>query len=204
MTEISTAPPGLLHRLVLRVLLVAVLMSAVVGVWWIITGRISPSGARLLLNGVGLGLFGAFGLAAQQAGKRAPSWFARLGPAAAVVGASLWVLGVWFDAWEAVVWWRASGIAFFVSFAGMRGALISAADVKDQGRVFRALALSAVSLTMALGVLLSLWGLGAFGWRLFGVGSIVEMAAVVAVLVHRAPPAAETAEKTAEKKDPPA
>lgn len=178
----------------MRLLLVAVLMSAVVGVWWIITGRISPSGARLLLNGIGLGLFGAFGLGAQQAGKRTPSWFARLGPAAAVLGAVLWILGVWFDAWESVFWWRAFGITFFVSFAGMRGALISAADVKEQGKVFRALALASVSLTMALGVLLSLWGLGAFGWRLFGVGSIVEMAAVVAVLIHRAPP-----EKATEK-----
>ena len=50
MTETSTAQPGLLHRLLLRLLLVAVLMSAGVGVWSIVTGRISPSGARLLFK----------------------------------------------------------------------------------------------------------------------------------------------------------
>jgi len=199
MTETSTPPPGLLQRLVLRLLMVAVLISAVVGVWWIITGKISESGARLFLNGLGIGMFGVFGLGAQHAGKKTRSWFARLGPAAAVVGGGLWLLGVWFDAWNAGIWWRALGVAFFVSFAGLRGALIAAADVNARGVLFRSLGLAAVSLTMGLGVLLSLWGLGELGWRLFGVGSIVEMAAVVMVLIHRGAADSEDTNKDIKK-----
>jgi hypothetical protein len=192
MTETSTSQPGFLHRLVLRLLLVAVIVSAAVGVAWIITGRISPAGARLLLNGVGMGIFGAFGLGAQHAGKKTPSWFARLGPVAAILGCVLWLLGVWFDAWTSELWWRVLGICFFVSFAGMRGALISAADIDGAGTVFRRIAIAAVAFTMSLGVLLSVHQLSPLGWRLFGIGALIEMAAVVAVLVHRSPPARKT------------
>ena len=189
MTETSTTQRGFVQTLALRLLTVAVLVSAAVGVWWIVTGRLNEAGARLFLNGLGLGLFGAFGLGAQHAGRVASSWFAQSGPAFAVTGAALWLLGVWFDAWNLPLWWRALGVSFFVAFGCLRGSLIAAADVSDRGRSFRGLALSAVTLTMGLGVLLSVWGLGALGWRLFGVGSIVEMAAVVMVLIHRAPPA---------------
>ena len=189
MTETTTSQPGFLHRLVLRLLLVAVIISAAVGVAWIITGRISPAGARLLLNGVGIGIFGAFGLGAQHAGKRTPSWFSRFGPAAALLGATLWLLGVWCDAWTSELWWRVLGLSFFASFAGLRGALISAADVEVRGFVFRRIALIAVAFTMGLGFVLSAHNLSDLGWRLFGIGALIEMAAVVAVLIHRSPPA---------------
>ena len=188
MTETSTSQPGLLQRLALRLMLVAVIVSAAIGVAWIITGRISPAGARLLMNGIGIGLFGAFGLGAQHAGKKTPSWFSRLGPVAAVVGALLWLLGVWFDAWNSELWWRVLGIAFFVSFAGLRGALISAADVEARGAVFRRIALMSVGFTMGLGILLSVNDLSSLGWRLFGIAALIEMASVVAVLIHRSPP----------------
>ncbi len=191
MTETSTAQPGFFHRLLLRLLLVAVIVSAAVGVAWIITGRISPAGARLLLNGLGIGLFGAFGLGAQHAGKKTPSRFSRLGPVAAVLGAFLWLLGVWCDAWTAELWWRALGVCFFLSFAGLRGALIAAADVDERGLVFRRIALMAVGLTMLLGVVLSVHQLSMMGWRMFGIGALIEMTAVVAVLIHRSPPAAK-------------
>jgi hypothetical protein len=187
MSETSTPPPSSpLFALVRRLLVISVLASVAVGIWWIVTGTLNPAAARVFLNGLGLGLFGVFGLGAAHAGRTAPSFFARIGPLAAVAGAALWLTGVWFDAWEGELWWRVLGVCFFVAFGGLRGAWMAAGNVDARAKAFRSMGQGAVAISMALGVMLCLWGLGSFGWRLFGVTVLVEMAMAVALLAHRA------------------
>jgi len=182
----TTSEPGLVRRLLLRVLLVLVLVATAIAVRFILTGHISEGGAKMLLTGFGTGLFGAFGLGADHAGRRAPSLWSRLGPLAAIVGAALIVSGVWGELWSQQWWWRAFGISFVVAFAGLRGALIRAVVVDGLGGALRAIALLGVQLSMGLGVMSCLRELSPGGWKLFGVAVVVEAGAVVAMLAVRA------------------
>ena len=182
----TTSEPGFVRRLLLRLLLVLVLVATAIAVRFIMTGHISEGGAKMLLTGFGTGLFGAFGLGADHAGRRAPSLWSRLGPLAAIVGAALIVAGVWAELWNQQWWWRAVGVSFVVAFAGLRGALIRAVVVDGLGAALRAIALLGVQLSMSLGVMSCLRELSPGGWKLFGIAVIVEAGAAVAMLAVRA------------------
>jgi hypothetical protein len=183
---VSTPAPGLVRRLLLRVLLVLVLVAVAIGVRFILTGHISEGGAKMLLTGLGTGLFGACGLGADAAGRRLPSLWSRLGPLAAIAGAALVVVGIWTGAWSQPWWWRAVGVCFVVAFAGLRGALMRAVVVDGLGAALRAIALFGVQLSMGLGVMSCLRDLSPAGWKLFGIAVLVEAGAAVAMLAARA------------------
>ncbi len=184
MTALSSpGSQGLARRLVLRLLQVLTIVSVVIGIRWIVTGHVNVIALQLFFTGVGVGLFGACGLVSDDLGRRRPSVWSRLGVISALIGGSLVIVTVW-GVFVLPVVWRALGACFFIAFAGVRGSLIHAVGHRSIG--VRQLALLGVTLTMALGVMLSVRGLSPLGFKLFGIAALVETGAVLSMLIRRA------------------
>ena len=183
MTAAASPPPRLARRLVLRLLHVLVLAAVAVGVRWLLTEHITLPGLQLFVTGLGVGVFGACGLVAEDLGRRAPNVFARLGVLASIIGAVLLALGVW-TLLPLPSLWRTVGACFFIAFAGVRGSLVAVVGRTASAR--KQVALLAITTTMSLGVLLCSGRLPSFGFTLFGIAALIETAAVMSILIHRA------------------
>ncbi len=185
MTPLSSrGSQGLARRLVLRVLQVLVIMTVAVGIRWIATGEINLVGLQVFATGIGVGIFGACGLVSDELGRRRTSVWSRLGVIAAIFGASFVVVAVW-SLFVLPVFWRALGVCFFIAFAGVRGSLIHAVTI-ERSTFFRQLALLGVTITMTLGIVMSIKGLPPLCFKLFGVAALVETGAVLSMLLRGA------------------
>ena len=190
MTALSSpGPQGFARRLVLRLLQVLIVVSVAIGIRWIITGEVNLVALQVFITGIGVSVFGACGLVSDDLGRRRPSVWSRLGVISALIGASLVVVTVW-GLFVLPVVWRGLGACFFVAFAGVRGSLIHA--VGHRSIFWRQLALLGVTLTMTLGVMLSVRGLSPLGFMLFGIAALLETGAVFSMLIRRADRSSDT------------
>jgi len=199
MVDTASAPPprGLVRTLLLRALVVLVLAAIVVGVRYILTGKISEGGMRLLLIGFGAGIFGGFGIGADLAGTRMPSVFAVVGRVFGLLGAVLVTVGVVFSLWETVWLWRFVGACFPLAFGGMRGALLAALDVSGSALAMRRLALVATTVSMTIAALAWYISMPPTMWKIWSIALLVEGGAVVATLALRASQRARSADASA-------